>query len=679
MGVISKKTYTGSGAHWVSRGQSVSLHQQQMGTKNGSVKQVIDGYLVISSAVNGNYEVQVLDTPAYLGFVGGYVDPSKADPQIEAFAIARFLRGRDEFVEQFRTSPRVQGETGFLSALTEYSPISGGWFASLGVDPAATGNRAAVFALAMKPFTEEVVSHGHFLITPPPGGGQTPHQFFASAYGEFGLRFYVPGRGTVTLDPVPGGYNVDSNDDTLPSNLAGLLSVGDVYGASALGGKYFTQVIQADESPPLINGGYADIVSEANNQPSAWVTIQPLAIDTDEDTFRFMAVAPTVSQANDHDSYGARRLGLFSVGIAFDTQGEVAPSAVNLGYFDMTLFAADARPKLEAAVTNGRKAHYRLNRHHPAYMGRLSATKVAVMLRYSASRSDPVAGTYGTVNDGMFHTVYAYVFDAITGAVAGHKVIEPASSSDYTINQSFWFVHGLGMDSNYLDAEGEVTAVYVGIHPGFYNNPSLDEPRVGIVKVTLSGMTTASYVDVPFIPHATWLPGQFVGTLDELYGFVNIQLRQSMFDVVTYIGNNKFVFPVSTVEGSEFTLQGDVRVFTNWDTILAVYDLSTGGISLAGAIRPTAVGLYADGVIPGRITVVTPEVGDGAGGVDSPATLIASIGRAYGATSMNDTGETFISYDSGVNWEQVSSLGHGRGAMLAGGVTYSAGKTGLEV
>jgi hypothetical protein len=165
-------------------------------------------------------------------------------------------------------------------------------------------------------------------------------------------------------------------------------------------------------------------------------------------------------------------------------------------------------------------------------------------------------------------------------------------------------------------------------------------------------------------------------------------------DQVSYIGNHKFVFFISTVWTTPTS--NDYGFVPDGNAALAVYDASTGHVEVAGVIDPamgnsgmaatdnpqgsTLTQVYFSRRL-GRIEVVRPEsdgytaVADGQTQVGHPATLIVTAGRGNAGLALVSgdgadikDGATVISYDSGKTWTVILAYGSPAGAFHCGNI-----------
>jgi len=167
---------------------------------------------------------------------------------------------------------------------------------------------------------------------------------------------------------------------------------------------------------------------------------------------------------------------------------------------------------------------------------------------------------------------------------------------------------------------------------------------------------------------------------------------------VSYIGNHKFMFYVSTQWSTpgdgqrNFVPEGDVGV--------AIYDATTGHVEIAGIVDArfgnsglsspvnpegsTLVQVYFSRHL-GRIEVVRPESegykpedGDQPA-IGNPATLIVTDGRGPAGLSLTSIdnsdiksdGGTVISYDSGKTWTFIFTFGSPVGAFHCGNIAQA--------
>jgi len=202
------------------------------------------------------------------------------------------------------------------------------------------------------------------------------------------------------------------------------------------------------------------------------------------------------------------------------------------------------------------------------------------------------------------------------------------------------------------------------------------------------------------------------------YGVVDFPLDSSLYsygewislpaayDQVSYIGNGRFAFYVSTQLSER---AADEYMFCpDGNLAIATFSLTTGLVRVEGVIDPTmrntgfnsegptseidafnyvdlALGLVPDFSSPpklGRIEVLRPE-SDGYDPLDPengghPATLIASRGLGRPGLSGEQwdgeditQGVTWISYDSGANWMQMLQYGSPAGTIHCGNIAQA--------
>ncbi|MGV8917840.1 MAG: hypothetical protein ACOH2R_08580 [Pseudomonas sp.] len=164
---------------------------------------------------------------------------------------------------------------------------------------------------------------------------------------------------------------------------------------------------------------------------------------------------------------------------------------------------------------------------------------------------------------------------------------------------------------------------------------------------------------------------------------------------VTYIGNNKFMFYVSTQWTTPLP-DTDTNFVPSANVGVATFDAKSGLVAIAGVVDPTmfysglptGLGVPLSSVLTqtwssarlGAIEVVRPE-SDGYivdSGKGHPATLIVTYGRGNAGASLADetvfditNGATLISYDSGVTWTQFLRYGSPMGAYHCGNMAQA--------
>jgi hypothetical protein len=254
-----------------------------------------------------------------------------------------------------------------------------------------------------------------------------------------------------------------------------------------------------------------------------------------------------------------------------------------------------------------------------------------------------------------FYSLFAVVKPLTAGAAATRFLFAPEADdydSDHlsTLQAALMGVVVLGMDSDGVTAVAVTGTAQLLTYP-FILTEVAPYP-FGIVVCTAAAATLTVHT-INALP--------FMGS--------------PASDAVTYIGNGKFIFFVTTsmIEIHAGTPLSDY-VF---NFALAQYDLNTLTVTVIGEIHAGMT--FKNGtdeldlrgtnpIAPGRVSVIQQEIANEAGTITQAAVLLASVGTHNGR--MRNNGVTKISHDSGATWKVIANLGARFGATLTGGATW---------
>lgn len=435
---------------------------------------------------------------------------------------------------------------------------------------------------------------------------------------------------------------------------------------------------------------YADhgfrIYPQATKVPDNWgeitsVDIRPWALHTPLQLFEdgsraeLLSAFPAFKQASGLDPHGSAALVVVGIIVLYSASG-VDVSYANMFQLDPLMSSNPAeRPLVLDRVHSSSGEtfdYYELNYQAPAYSAKTGTTFSYVARWAALTAADPADTPY------WHYTAKVVQVDPLTGASTVHALMTPdIADTSEGADADWWYWAAVGMDSD------GTTAVYVAMFNWLVSeDPLAWDVGLGIVTITGGGSVSAFRVTDPGCY-------AFLGRLNasvhlnnpDSGNLGNFSTLDMVSDGVTYIGNGKFVFPVSInaptdiINSTRWTKDAplpDPREFPPempMDFSLAQYKLGDGSITVLATVRSGLT--YGDAfALPGRVTVVQQEIADEEGAVTQPAVLIASIGNttafAYGV--LQGSGETYISYDSGATWQLLADTGSGCGVYYVGSV-----------
>lgn len=495
-------------------------------------------------------------------------------------------------------------------------------------------------------------------------------------YAQFAVLFYVNDASRVyrpaEITATPTRYTVGAAVGPPTSYVAAIQDAA----LEVSGGHLVTHVSVAGLSATP----RALVESLWQSQANANVAIFAAYFDAEQERYILPFSMQLKVEASVHDGRGRCATTIGQLEVVASTDGLDVTASVFYVDDTTTLTNPLSQPLLEeepSASYPEIQPVYNLNACGVTYVAPLAEGRMCAVVRHWVlqQQEGSFADRYGTVR------VLRYT-PAVGGlAPSWTTIVDPAqvAAPDITPNMDLtdrWFLRGLGMDS-----DGE-TAVFVGccdwrvsdLVGGFLPWQS----DFGVICISNTGVTTQHFADPGW-----WAPWQKpVGDEGHVVDDTG-QLSTAYYNktgLVTYIGNDKFVFPVvvgtrnpsATQHGSSpAPYVGDV------DFCLAVYDLAAGSMELLATIFAGPYGSFPFFRGVSRVFAVQHEIADDDGDVTQPAILLVDYGHSEKALQLDEnTGHTYVSYDSGVTWAEVVAKGSGWGVYYVGNVlkTQPAGQ-----
>lgn len=624
---------------------------KRRGGRTGTAHQVIDGYLLRATKSRGKVVGTLMDMPAYLWFACSV----RTSIATETWGvIAPVVTGRDLVAVTAQAIP--------AAVTVNARPARVGSFAA----PAGS------IGSHCQPLHYRLFEHNMGLTA---FVAHSP----ASTVWETSMNREDVALVCDLYRPAMYVQRIEFSDTHWTDIEGGWGSVSDDFAFSSVRIFFSEAIVHADH-------GFR-IYPQATEVPDNWgkitsVDIRPWAIHLPIQVFQdgsraeLLSVFSAFKQASGLDPHGSAAVVAVGIIVLYSASG-VDVSYANMFTVDPLLSSNPAeRPLLLDRVHAGTSEsfdYYELNYQAPAYMAKTGA-KVSCMVRWAAlTAADPLDDTY------WHYTAKLVQVDPLTGASVTHAVMTPSlADTSEGADADWWHWAAVGMDSD------GVTAVYVAMFNWLVSeDPLVWDVGLGIVTADENGITSAFRVADPGCY-------AFLGRLNasvhlnnpDSGNLGNFSTLNMVSDGVTYIGNGKFVFPVSTtaptevINSTRWTKDAalpDPREFPPempMDFSLAQYVLGDSSITVLSTVRSGLT--YGDAfALPGRVTVAQQEIADEETGViTQSAVLIASIGNttafAYGV--LQGSGETYISYDSGVTWQQCADTGSGCGVYFTGSV-----------
>lgn len=572
---------------------------------SGMRREVVDGFLLEGKRVGRRGVATVLDFPALIVCPGeAYFGDEVMDGQIISL-----VRGRDEL-----TDPDPNREPSLFEPPFQFASFFSGFNA--GMPPSgAYRYRLAVFGgyplIKAGCLATDVSVHLNGQAAGSPMAYAKPGDDLSALCTVYAPTFYS-GRAVIE-----DGEFVRTYAPSAPTALqtAWTVRVNEslVRATGADGMTCKRASAPAYSSPPS-----SDDLGFANAQ-APWARSRPLSVTADSDdglVYDFVVAAHAViDQRSDNDWYAARCLWVSRLRVQ---AGEV------LQFFSYLRDRRGLGPTKQPNLNDAGDA-YQFNLHPYAELVTLADGSTLVLDFFTTTRSatesgDPDEGLY------QYRTVELLTFATDVNAPS-ITVLQDALRTDGLLNPDDMFFPVGG------DTDG-VNAVFIVFSS---NMLSTDDMPIYVITVTELGAAVALAQDVPWRPVS----------------------GDTEANCVTYIGNGKFAFLVSSYLDWNGTTPGQQR----GDWSCAVYDINTNTLALAGVIDPELT-LYGAStqVLRGRIDC--PRRDDEAGEL---STLIASWGGStFGGDYSGGTGSTMLSVDSGVTWQSIALYGSAHGAFYAG-------------
>lgn len=648
---IASRTLTKSGAYLLGQAKKLARGLWKRSLRFSTARQAIDGYIVEGKRCGNVGSATVYDPLGMLVIPGSGPDvwPYSVAQKSDHYLCAQLPSNRDLFYPPF-----VDGDARL--SLTDATAIvsNGSW-----VGDAPTMTSSIIFS------ARPIAAVGAGVSSTFIGFTQTSQAF---AYGTgvtwLGVVCATPSnRRLVYIQGEPTLRTVDSNNPPLGvlTSMAPLLApLGDAYG-----------------HPPRPAGGWDEqdgVV--AIMSPASWCIGFPYPSDTQNPNW-WVAVQFIRARTDPRDYIGRRCVLLVNILDVIDDNG-----SASFHYRTVGLDPASLYPGRSAVAENvdsptwngwGKTAP---NSHCPSNPVVLSTGTCVFFDAYFAETADRATRLYTLsitrVAGGSAARVVVHTSDIVTGHVdpGTYGFFDMATVSKY---------HFEGADVSDAD-------IVVGVVFGheLAATQTLTIYRVEAGAVTAREFTpeftrcvfghaydqTGVYGDtgllLPFELHrsSSWGFWARLTAGPELSNYVPVGWCSGA-DKVTYIGNHKWMFYVST----DVFQDPGLASFGSWS--VAVYDDTTESVALVGTI------MGADPIFNnptrrmGRIDCVIPELANNLGEVTRQATLVATIGGGS-YRSMNpggiSQGATFISYDSGESWAQILDCGSPGGAVYCGNV-----------
>lgn len=425
---------------------------------------------------------------------------------------------------------------------------------------------------------------------------------------------------------------------------------------------------------PKADGATDTFGQNASSDLRPWSTQLPWLLEDDGSRLQYMTALSTVVQASGQDSRGRACQLISRLQIDFSAD-DIVPAYAYRYLVDPLNFANTAEHPLvltrNHTGTGVPYDYHQLNYQAPTYMAKTGDT-VACMVRWAAlTAPDSESAQHWQ------YTAKVIRIDPSTGGTTTEPLLVPSfTDTSDGADTDWWYWAAIGMDS-----DGS-TAVYVAMFNWLVSEDPLEwDVGLGIVTVDEAGAVTAFRVTDPGcyafpgrLNSSVHLNNPESGNMGGGFGLLTM-----VSDGVTYIGNGKFIFPVSLtapvepISSSRWSTESILPSPLEFpddmpmDFTLAQYQLG-GGVSILSTVKGGLT--FGDPYsLPGRVTVVQQELADPeTDEVVQQAVLIASLGNGTAKTYgiLQDRGETYISYDSGASWELLADTGSGKGVYYTG-------------
>ena len=665
--IVSKRAMAMTGVRWLRLAEQMARALFMQGGTYGSSQRILDGYILRANRVNDLGSALVMDAPGHL-----FMDAGRAvgDAQAWTSYIASVVAGRDFVSHTTKAIPPALkfDRIGLLLMVTTYTkPGEADPGTSI---PPATGvfrgnTRSALFAASAVKC--DVVR------LPRVTGTPTPAQDMAAT------RF-------LTLTSMSPAYTNRLTDGP-PKPDAGvyngwLLRVSErsvIPGAAMI------------TRPDLTSGGLtpleqATLEGRFLTQPFAWATsvpyLQPAANKriTGQWTLTMVCL-----QDSPWDGFGVRVLAAAQT-IALSPKTPDSPYQQQLATQVLANLSTEPNTYSAAHLVpafGGPNKGYLFNTIFPGAQAVLADGSIVAFVAWMITRQENLNDPPGSEVLDEHYTMRVFRGDVINGYSTQTELVTPALGVDRT-GQDWWLLSILGADTDGTHAVCLTMADYP--EPG-----GTFGPKIGVVVCKGTG---AIQVIEPVMPASPAIR-TYCGVYDKRFGFLGPgwemtrtryagdNLEQIPVDMLTYIGNKKFVFPCSLAGAdpdvsydfslAELQLLVDINGAVTGATVGLLSTLHTGIRNRNGmALSSGENSGYTPHRTPGRVTCVQQEIADADGVVIMPATLIASLADGqYGSNAVAPGGYIWISYDSGATWQLVTDqIGCARGVLWCGGVTY---------
>lgn len=594
-----------SGAYLRNRARDLALFLARQGGSVGATTKILDGYLLRANKVNGRPSASIIDIPHRITWSGG-LNAEEYGATPGELLVRPYLPVpiRDVLLSEPLAVAFENTATPPITLLNE--PLA--YF---------TSNFAGINATSVWGNTDRTSSNCML---------HSWQSIFFQAAGRAAVAAWDHMRGddgvvaicALLTTPVANGRVEGA--EVINAPIEGLnrrvsLAVTEPWLRTRTGGKGMCGRIDPPTNPPTPPTFEQQQFRDAQS-PWAMAIADHLA----PGVVRWLVAIHMTLQNNEvRDYYGSRStyIGTF---LAVNDPGVATPGLYLVNEFERVNADDGVPTRMPTLENDGSDNYYLENGHLPYQLTHLDAD-LSVIYGSFRVRTE-------TLN--LYFTAEIFRVNRTTGALVSlDRVMD---SVDGTTSDIF-YTGCFG-----IAADGQGVAVAITGHPV---SASTD---FGVVYITASATETELY-STPFV--------RYGGTVGQ------------SLSCVEYIGNGKYVLPVSTV----------APVGPDWlaDWYVAVYDAGEKTFTLAGEVEPPRNVLLGPNRYTGRMCCVQEEVADEEGTVTRHATVLATIGP-YGLVAGQPGGEagrTYISYDSCQTWHKVIDYGSPRGVMYGASPAFN--------
>ncbi len=627
MKFATARTLTRAGAYLRQRAKALAEKLLRKSARHISATEIIDGFILRASRVGDRATAIVLDAPAVITF-GGITGPDNATAAL--YPSITYGLGRDMATIPLGTDSEPKTSLETLSRFGGYYfPFDGAF-----TDPGINAPRTIHWMSPLYP-----TGRGHEWLT-------LQYQFMVSVSEPTGntlvseVRLLVPPLRSYPLIPVDGHpeyYSPDTSGDLpeLPQAVHTL--------------RYWAQHMTAYFPGFSLTTNGSSSYSDRSAFPDLCVLpcgLNDINYATTQHVFKYLE---SLAGDGPYWSYGVQCAVVERAQLIFGEDGALDSAATGSEtIIDPTTFS-NTFSQPEAYV--GFPALYKENRLQARTVGLVSESGTITLATLVNSYCHQFISSPDRPDD-RFYTLLVRL-KTLGGGAATHYLFTPTIDDGYGFEEGFGFLEAAQMGEVVygFESSGELAVAVTGYLTGGFVG-TVGSRSFGIVEVTAAG-ATIDILDLFALP--------FVGS--------------PVSDSVVFIGNSKFIFPVTTQ--TERINIGTAQEDEIFNYALAQYDASTGGLTILSEVQ-AGMGYKnggedidltsANAIAPGRVFVVQQELADGEGNITQPAVLLASIGAHSGR--MRNNGVTKISYDSGLTWHTLADIGARFGAVVAGGVTW---------